>query len=183
MNYACLKNLALALTFLCIISPLTLAASEQGTRGNKTEERGGSQALMPRGDSSARSATTSAGEQAAANSMTVRTGIGVGMELSAPIEVSCERMSALEKVGQGKPAEVASETREQRESGGTASSGTTTDQADSSKGAQIAIPSHGRMLALTVAAGKVTISCDAMNSHGEIQHPQQSGARPSSRTQ
>jgi hypothetical protein len=173
MYHTFLTTLLLALTIFSAVSMLAFTASGQGTRAEKPPETGGSQAAMPSGPGSTATAGTDTDGQAEINSMMVRTGIGVVMELSAPLEVSCARVSALEKMGQGKPAEVKS---------GPTVSGTTAGQAARSEASQITIPSHGRMLTLKITGEEVLVSCDAASSQGDMQPSQPSGAQPPSRT-
>jgi hypothetical protein len=170
MNHTFLNNLLLALTIFSAVFILAFTASGQGTTAEKPPETGGSQAVRPSVSGSASTARTDTDGQAEINSMRIRTGLGVVMELSTPLEVSCERMSALEKMGQGKPAEV--------KSGTTVSGTTTTGQATRSEASQITIPSHGRMLTLEITGDKVLVSCDEASSHGDMQPSQPSGEQP-----
>jgi hypothetical protein len=181
MTYTFLTNLLRALIILGVASSLAFAANGQGTRAAKPQETGESQAITPSAPGKTSAAEMHSGESTAANSIIVRTSIGATMELSAPLEISCERLSALEKTGQGKPAEVISGTS--GDSGTTGSGRTTPGKADHAEASQVAIPSHGRILTLKTAEGKMTVSCDAASSQGEMPPPQQSGARQSSGAQ
>jgi hypothetical protein len=148
MNYACLKDLLLALTLLGAVFTLPGAAS--GLAGS---------AQTP----------PDTGAQAVANSIMIRTGIGATMEMSSPLEVSCERMPALGKVAQGKPAEVTNATGEPRRADGSAeSAGPPSGTADHADASQLSIPSHGRTLTLKIAGGNVTIACDDASSPGNV---------------
>lgn len=175
MNQTFLNNLLLALTIFSAVSIPAFTASGQGTTAEKPPEAGGSQAVRPSAHSSTPTAGTDTDGQAEVNSMRIRTGLGVIMELSAPLEVSCERMSALERMGQGKPAEVKS---------GVAVSGTrTAGQVARSEASQITIPSHGRMLTLEITGEKVLVSCDEASSRGDLQPSQPSGVQQPARAQ
>jgi hypothetical protein len=136
MNRSCLKNLLCVLMFFGAVSTLVGAASGQTVK-------------------------TDTGKQTVTNSITIRTGIGAAVEMSSPLEVSCERLSTLEKVGQGKPAEVTNNPHAQRQAGGsTASVVRTTDKVDDADASQVTIPSHGRILTLKIAQGYVAVACD-----------------------
>jgi hypothetical protein len=156
MAHTFLKNLLRALISLSAAFILTSAANGQGVRDQPPQ-------------------ATDGDASTAANSIMVRTSLGVAMELSAPLEVSCERMSVLEKTGQGKPAEVTSGTSGD---GGTARSGRTTPgKADQAEASQITVPSHGRILTLKIAEGTLTVSCDAASDQGAMP-AQPSGTPP-----
>lgn len=154
MDRSCLKNLLLIFTLFGAVSLLSYAASGQVRHAEAPQGTGVSRR-------SAVVAKTDTGAQTVTNSVMIRTGLGVAMEMSSPLEVSCERMSTLEKVAQGKPAEVASNTGEHGGASGSVRSPLTAagkaDQADVSR---LSIPSHGRVLTLTVAEGHVAVSCD-----------------------
>ena len=152
MNHSCLKSLLFVLTLLGVVLTLLCAASGQARR---TETPQGT------GVSSSAAAKTDTGEQTVTNSILIRTGVGAAMEMSSPLEVSCERQSTLEKVAQGKPGQVISNPGAQPGAGGnTASTLTTTGKADPADASQVSIPSHGRILSLKIAEGNVTIACD-----------------------
>jgi hypothetical protein len=174
MNYTLLKNLRRALAIFSAVSILAFTGSGQGTTAEKPPEMGESQAIRPGGHSNTAITGRDTEEQAEINSLRVRTGIGVVMELSAPLEVSCERMSALEKIGQGKPAEVKSEPT---------GSGTTDDQTARSEASQIAIPSHDRILTLKIVGEKVLIACNAASRRDAMQPAQPSAGPPPARAQ
>jgi hypothetical protein len=176
MTYTFLTNLLRALMVLGVASGLAFTASGQDMRTAKLQETSGSQALIPGPPGKTAAVETHSSGPAAANSIVIRTSIGAAMELSAPLEISCERLSAVEKAGQGKPAEVTSETS--GDSGTTVSERSTPGNPGHTA-SQIAIPSHGRILTLKTAEGKMTVSCDAVNSQSSMQPPQQSGARQS----
>ena len=152
MNRLCLKNLLLILTLLGAVS-LPYTASGQGTRGETPKGTGVSR-------SAAAVAQTDTGEQPVTNSVMIRTGIGVAMEMSSPLEVSCERMSVLGKVGQGKSVEVTNAGEPGGAGDSVGSALTTAGKADHADASRLSIPSHGRILTLTVAEGHVAISCD-----------------------
>ena len=153
MNHSYLKSLLFVLTLLGVVLTLLCAASGQARRVEAPQGTGAS--------SSSAAAKTDTGEQTVTNSITIRTGVGAAMEMSSPLEVSCERMSTLEKVGQGKPAEVISNPSAQPGAGGnTASAVTTTGKAGHADASQVSIPSHGRILTLKIAEGNVTVACD-----------------------
>jgi hypothetical protein len=154
MDRSCLKNLLLILMLFGAVSLSPYTASGQVRHAEAAQGMGES-------SSSAAVAKIDTEAQTVTNSITIRTGLGVAMEMSSPLKVSCERMSALEKVGQGKPAEVASNAGEQGGgSGGVGSALTTAGKADQADGSQLSIPSHGRVLTLTVAEGHVAVSCN-----------------------
>jgi hypothetical protein len=173
MHHTLLNHLRLALTIFGAVAMLAFTASGQGTTAEKPLETGGSQAVRPSGHSN--TPATGTDGRAEINSLRVRSGIGVVMELSAPLEVSCERLSTLEKVGQGKPAEVKSDT--------TMSEATTAGQAAHAEASQMAIPSHGRTLILKIVGERVLVSCDEASSHGETRPSQPSGVQPPARAQ
>ena len=153
MNHSCLKSLLFVLTLLGVVLTLLCAASGQARRTETPQGTGAS--------SSSTAAKTDTGEQTVTNSILIHTGIGAAMEMSSPLEVSCERLSTLEKVGQGKPAEVISNPGSQPGAGGSAASAvTTTGKADHADASQVSIPSHGRILTLKFADGNVTVTCN-----------------------
>ena len=153
MNRSCLKNLLLVLTFLGVVLTLLCPASGQTRRVETLQGTGAS--------SSSAAAKTDTGEQTVTNSILIRTGVGAAVEMSSPLEVSCERLSTLEKVAQGKPAEVISNPGAQPGAGeSTASAVTTTGKADHADDSQVSIPSYGRILTLKIAEGNVTVACD-----------------------
>jgi hypothetical protein len=63
-------------------------------------------------------------------------------------------------VGQGKPAEVTNEGEPGGAGDSVGSALTTTGKADPADASRLSIPSHGRILTLTVTEGHVAISCD-----------------------
>jgi hypothetical protein len=176
MTYRFLTSLLRALMILSVVSSLAFTASGQDMSAAQRQETSGSQALMPSTAGKTVAAETHSSEPPVANSIVVRTSIGAAMELSAPLEISCERLSAAEKAGQGKPAEVTSKTS--GDSGTTVSERTTPGKTDHAA-SQIAIPSHGRTLTVKTAEGKMTVSCEAASSQSDMQPPQQSGGRQS----
>jgi hypothetical protein len=136
MNRLCLKNLLFVLMLLGAVTTLVGA--------------GGSVAVQ-----------TDTGEQTVTNSIMIHTGVGAAMEMSSPLEVSCAHISTLEKVGQGKPAEVTNNPNAQRGTGGSVGAAmTATGKTDPADASQVTIPSHGRMLTLKIAEGYVAIACD-----------------------
>jgi hypothetical protein len=154
MNRSYLKNLLLVLSLLGAVSILPGVANGQARRAETPPGTGAS-------SRSAVVAKTDTGAQTVTNSIMIRTSLGVAMEMSSPLEVSCARMSTLEKVAQGKPAEVTSDTGEQRGAGGSVGPALTgAGKADHADASQLSIPSHGRILTLKVAEGHVAVSCD-----------------------
>jgi hypothetical protein len=136
MNRSCLRNLLFVLVLFGAVASLVCTASGQA-------------------------AQTDTGEQTVTNSITIHTGIGAAVEMSSPLEVSCARISTLEKVGQGKPAEITNNPGAQRGTGESVGSAMpAAGQADPAKASQITIPSHGRILTLKIAEGHVAVACD-----------------------
>jgi hypothetical protein len=136
MNRSCLKNLLFVLMLFGAVASLVCTASGPA-------------------------AQTDTGEQTVTNSITIHTGVGAAVEMSSPLEVSCERLSTLEKVGQGKPAEVTNNPGAQRSTeGSTVSAVSTTGKTAPADASQVTIPSHGRILTLKIAEGHVALACD-----------------------
>jgi hypothetical protein len=153
MNRSCLKNLLLILMLLGAVCTLNDAASGQVRRVAAPQGTGVSRRSI--------AVQTDTDAQTVTNSITIRTGVGAAVEMSSPLEVSCERLSTLEKVGQGKPAAVTDNPGAQGGAGGSAASPVgTTGKADYPDASQITIPSHGRTLTLKIAEGHVAVACD-----------------------